>query len=85
MRYLNQGSTSIPKDKLESALAKEYNQRFYKGYMQGKKEAKEDMEDRCVSITEVKKNRDIMDPFCMGFETGYLRGILWILTAGKIT
>jgi hypothetical protein len=85
MPYLSQDSGVIPADKQLKALEKEYNKRWYKGYMKGKKEAKEDFEDRCVSIMTIKKNRDIMDPFCMGYEVGYLREILWILTKGQIT
>lgn len=85
MPYLSQESTTIPADKKKEALETEYKDRFYKGYMKGKKEAKEDVKDRCVSVVTVKKNRDELDPFCMGYEVGYLRELLWILTEGKIT
>jgi hypothetical protein len=85
MPYLSQDSGEIPADKIEERIEREYNDRFYKGYMKGKKEAKEDVKDRCVGTVEIKKNRDVTDPFCMGYEVGYLRELLWILTEGKIT
>jgi hypothetical protein len=85
MPYLSQDSGSIPQDKLEKALEKEYTDRFYDGYNKGSVDAKDDIRHKSVNTVEVKKNRDVLDPYCLGYEIGYLKRVLWVLTAGKIT
>lgn len=58
---------------------------FQEGYLEGKEIAKNDLSNRCVNITDLKKTRNIENQYVMGFEIGYLRQILWTLTEGKIT
>jgi len=85
MPYLNQDFTLISKDKLRDKLVTEYNDRFYKGYIKGKKEVMEDVKNKTVNTVKIKQNRDVTDPFCMGYEVGYLKQLLYVLTDGKVT
>lgn len=81
--YLNQDKND-PVD-AQKRIEAEYLKRFEDGYMRGKKEATEDVKDRCVSIVHVKEKRKVTDPYSMGYEVGYLRQLLWVLTQGRIT